>query len=260
MQMTSRLEAIARLPNVAVESIGEFESWGREYSIYRVQVGTPGAGKLRVMIDAGIHGDEPAGVEAALRFIETTTTNESLLSRFAFTIFPCNNPTGFERNTRENADGIDLNRMFSARTPPAEAAIISEALQGNCFDLIFEMHEDIDAPGLYLYELGEDPASYVGEKIIEAARSAGLPINENICIEGMSAKNGIIRRRSVRFRKTHVPLALYAYRTCGGHIITLEPPVSALAFEDRVRLQLMALGIALKSAAEVTPANSAICS
>ncbi len=244
--LISRLEAVAKLPNVVVESIGEFQSRGKDYSIYRVQLGSPGEAKQRVMIDAGIHGDEPAGVEAALQFVEANAANENLLSRFVFTIFPCNNPTGYERNTRENADGIDLNRMFNARRPPAEAAIISNALQGNCFDLIFEMHEDIDAPGLYLYELCDDPGRYVGEEIIQATRRAGFPVHENPCIEGMPAHNGIIRpRKSLHFRKTRLPLAIYAYRTCGGHVITLEPPASVLPIDDRVKLQLMALQIAL---------------
>ncbi len=102
-------------------------------------------------------------------------TNESLLSRFAFTIFPCNNPTGWERDTRENADGIDLNRTFNVRKPPAEAAIISSALQGNCFDLIFEMHEDIDAPGLYLYEIAEDPEDLCRREDHRGGRGGGVP-------------------------------------------------------------------------------------
>ena len=240
------MERIGELPGVVVDRIGEFESRGRSYPLFRARLGSPGEGKLRVMIDAGIHGDEPAGVEAALRFIEANAANEDLLSRFAFTIFPCNNPTGWERDTRENADGIDLNRSFNVRKLPAEAAIISDALQGHCFDLIFEMHEDVDAAGLYLYELTEDPETYVGEKIIEAVEASGYPVNGNIRIEGMSATGGIIRRKKVSgFRKTRLPLAIYAYRTCGGHVITLEPPASVLSFEERVKVELMALGIAL---------------
>lgn len=242
-ELTSRIQAAATLPGVIVDRIGEFESGTRTYPMFRVRMGT---GPTRVMIDAGIHGDEPAGVEAALRFVEANATNDDMLSRFTFAIFPCNNPTGWERDTRENVDGIDLNREFSVRKPPAEAAIISAALQSNCFDLIFEMHEDIDAPGLYLYELAEDSEDYVGERIIDAVRGEGYPVNGEHCIEGMTASNGIIRRKKVSgFRKTRLPLAIYAYRTCGGHVITLEPPVAVLSFEERVRIELMALGIAL---------------
>jgi hypothetical protein len=203
------------------------------------------------MIAAGIHGDEPAGVEAALRFVEENAANEDLLSRFYFVIFPCNNPSGWERNTRENAEGVDLNREFAARRPAPEAAIIMRALQGRCFDLVYEMHEDIDAPGFYLYEITDDPREHVGEAILLAAETLGCPINRNPNIEGMPAVAGLIRRKTIKFRKTHIPQAKYTYRTCGGHVITMEPPVMMLSFEERVKVELTGLWVALDAMARL---------
>lgn len=244
-ELVKRLRKIAALPNVELVHIGDFEAGGKAYPLFYVLLGSPGPGRKSAMIDAGIHGDEPGGVEAALRFLETNAGNEALLARFAFTVFPCNNPTGWERDTRENADGIDLNRQFNARKPAPEAAIISQALRGKCFDLLFEMHEDVDSPGFYMYEIADDPSTYLGEKIIEAVEAAGCPIDRNECIEGMPASGGLIRRRVIRFRKTRLPLAIHAYRTCGGHMLTLEPPASRLSLEERVRIELMGLSIAL---------------
>ncbi len=64
----------------------------------------------------------------------------------------------------------------------------------------------------------------------------------------MTASGGIIRRKKVSgFRKTRLPLAIHAYRTCGGHVITLEPPADVLPFEERVRIELTALRVALDS-------------
>ena len=258
MDMAARdyRDLMARLRRVAgerLETIGEFESDGRTYPITMLRLGEDRIGKPRVMIDAGIHGDEPAGVEAAAQFIERAIEDTALRSRFSFTIFPCNNPTGWELDTRENARGIDLNREFASRRPEPEVEIIQRALQGRCFDLVFEMHEDVDSPGLYLYELACDANDHVGEKIVAAAEAMGCPINRNGCIEGLSASDGIIRRRNLRFRKTRVPLAIYAYRTCGGHVITLEPPASVISLEDRVRIELAALDIALAGTAKDTP-------
>lgn len=248
--LVRRLETIAESPTVEMERIGEFEADSGAYPMYLMRMGCLGPGKTSMLINAGIHGDEPAGVEAALRFLEDNHSNEQLLSRFCFTIFPCNNPTGWELNTRENWERIDLNRQFNTRKPAPEVAIISDALQGKCFDLVFEMHEDVDAAGLYLYEISEDTSRYVGEKIIAAAESIGCPINHGDCIEGMSATGGLIRRKVIRFRKTRLPLAIFAYRTCGGHVITLEPPAAHLSFDQRVEIQLMALQIALAAAAK----------
>jgi len=248
-ELNNRLDAIASSPSITKESFGDFEADGRIYSIFMMQMGTPG--KQRVLIASGIHGDEPASVEAVLNFMETNAGNYDLLSRFHFTIFPCNNPTGWEMNTRENWQGIDLNRQFAARHPAPEVDLIMRTLQGRCFDLVFEMHEDVDAPGFYLYEIADDPKDHIAEKIVEAVESMGYPVNYNSTIEGMSAQGGIIRRsvNIKRFRKTRVPQAIYIYRTCGGHVITLEPPASMLSLEDRVRIELTALQIALDSVA-----------
>lgn len=214
-----------------------------------VELGSTGPNTRSVMIAAGIHGDEPAGVEAALKFIETAAENDALLEACHFVIFPCNNPAGYELGTRENAEGIDLNRQFAARKPAPEVALIADALQGRCFDLVFEMHEDIDSPGLYLYEIADSHDRYIGEEIISAAAAIGCPINSDDCIEGMPASGGLIRRsiNLKRFRKTRLPQAIYAYRTCGGHVITLEPPASRLSMEKRVEVELLALEIALRS-------------
>lgn len=247
--LISRLRAAAAQPNVEMNQIGEFVSCGQKYEMFTLQVGSPSAEKKNAMLDAGIHGDEPAGVEAAIRFVEQNAINEALLDRCAFTVFACNNPTGWERDTRENADGIDVNREFNLRKQTPEARIISDALQGRCFDLVFEMHEDVDSHGFYMYEIAEDPSSYIGERIIEAVLATGCPVNMDECIEGAQAANGLIRPKIVRFRKTRLPLAIYAWRTCGGHVITLEPPASKLSMDDRVRIQLLGLTIALDACA-----------
>lgn len=245
--LTARLEAAARRPAVSLERIGEFPTPTRSYPMFAVRVGRPGPGKPAAMVAAGIHGDEPAGVEAALRFIETNRDGSDLLDRFAFTVFPCNNPTGWEANTRENWSGIDLNRQFAARRPAPEAELIARSLEGRCFDLVFEMHEDVDSHGFYLYEIAGDSRLHIGEAIVEAVESAGFPVNRDDCIEGLPAHGGIIRRsiNLKRFRKTRLPQAIYAYRACGGHVLTIEPPASALSFEDRVWIELKGLEIAL---------------
>lgn len=246
-KLVERLHALVDPPLITLDIIGHFRSESREYSMFAMSMGTPGSGKMRVMLNAGIHGDEPATVEAIIRFVETNRNNTDLLSRFYFNIFPCNNPTGYELDTRENWAGVDLNREFAAKRPAPEAQIIMSALEGRCFGLVFEMHEDIDAPGFYLYEICDDPAEYAGEKIVEAVRTAGYPVDLRDEIEGMPADGGIIRRsvRIEKFRKTRVPQAIYIYRVCGGHVLTLEPPVAVLPLEDRIKITIMALDVVL---------------
>lgn len=247
--LIERFRAAAQAPSARLLKLGEFESGGKTYPMFVVELGSPGPGRAGVMIAAGIHGDESAGVEAAVRFVETRASDRSLLSCFHFAVFPCNNPTGWERNTRENASGIDLNRQFAVRRPQPEVELIMRGLQGRCFDLVFEMHEDVDSPGFYMYEIAESSSDHVGEEIVRTVASMDCPINSSDVIEGMPAHGGIIRRsiNIKRFRKTRLPQAIYTYRTCGGHVITLEPPASRLPFEERVTVELAALEVALRS-------------
>jgi len=250
-QLIKRLQVVAEASSIAMEALGEFTAGGHNYTLVLMHLGTPGPGKKSVAISAGIHGDEPAGVEAVIQFLEANAYNEALLSRFHFTIFPCDNPSGWELGIRENADGIDLNREFDAPSPAAEVKIIKNALQGRCFDLVIELHEDIDSPGFYLYELAEQPELRVGESIVEVVASAGYPINDNSIIEGLGAEGGIIRPAETReLPRTSLPKAVYTYLTCGGHVITLEPPASVLPLEDRVKIGFIGLNVALDKAAQ----------
>jgi len=119
------------------------------------------------------------------------------------------------------------------------------------------MHEDVDSPGFYLYEIANGPEAHVGEAVVQEVASNGYPVNLSECIEGPPARGGVIRRSiSVkRFRKTRLPQATFIFRTCGGHVLTLEPPASVLPLEDRVRIELMALKVAM-SAAMPAPAGT----
>ncbi len=92
--LTRRLGAVSSYPDVRMETLGEFTTAGQKYPLYLMHLGKPGPGKLGVTISAGMHGDEPAGVEAALKFLEMHAENSPLLSRFDFIVFPCDNPSG----------------------------------------------------------------------------------------------------------------------------------------------------------------------
>ena len=69
--MVRRLAACAASAHVKLrERLVRFAARGIDYPVFSVLVGTPAPDKLSVLVSAGIHGDEPAGVEAALQFVE----------------------------------------------------------------------------------------------------------------------------------------------------------------------------------------------
>ncbi len=73
------------------------------------------AQKPHILFVGGIHGDEPAGVQLAtdllqwLRDVENTHREKVASS---WTLIPCLNVDGYQRKSRVNANGVDLNRNF----------------------------------------------------------------------------------------------------------------------------------------------------
>ena len=123
-----------------------------------------------VLITAGVHGDEIAGVFAALDFLETRA--QYLARWFQFAVLPCVNPSGFELGTPESAAGANLNRLFGTRSAHPEVVAVESwlAASDRRFLATFDLHEiDPDYRGegfvasdnpraCYLYETQADPA------------------------------------------------------------------------------------------------------
>ncbi len=62
-----------------------------------------------VLVLAGMHGDEPKGVDLARRFLDW---GKSRATRYRVIVVPVVNPTGYARRRRVTDSGVDLNRNF----------------------------------------------------------------------------------------------------------------------------------------------------
>ncbi len=238
-EITERLQRLKKTwPSWQLRAIGEI---GWRYPFFTLLAGG-GRSRRRVCLSAGIHGDEPAGVEALLRFLEATRGGLPV----SLTVFPCINPAGYERGTRENAEGIDLNRSFDIPEAPPEVRILRKALERREFDLSLELHEDPDAQGFYLYELGRDDVPAWGESIVTVV-GFRHPIDRRRRIDGRKALYGVIRpdatdQRFDRYwaRRKGWPQAIYQFLRGVPHTITTESPAKA-DWEMRVAMHLSAL-------------------
>lgn len=159
--ITSRVENL----NVPVALLGRVH----DYPIYHVRLASTAAAPIPILITGGVHGDEPAGVEAALQFLGRDNTE--LLKRFTFVVIPCINPYGYVHGTRENREGVDVNRAFE-RTDVPEVAIVKKAIGQTQFALAIDFHEDYDANGFYLYE-GKRNEAYIGAALADAVKTIG---------------------------------------------------------------------------------------
>ena len=73
-----------------------------------------GNGPDVVLIMATIHGSEPAGTPLVRKLAHYLEDNKYLLRGRTVVLMPLANPDGLALQTRGNANGVDLNRNFSA--------------------------------------------------------------------------------------------------------------------------------------------------
>ena len=211
------------------------------YPIYRIALKGGQKACRHVLLTAGLHGDEPAGPEAIMRFL--ARDHSSLLQTFEFFILPCINPHGFVHNTRENAIGSDINRSFEDDTTP-EAILVKRILQDRRFDTFVEFHEDWEFEGFYLFELQRKQRS-IGPEIIESIKRIG-PIYSTSSIDDMPVENGVVQTDLETQEISNEAMPLYVFRFHADHCITSETPTQ-WDIERRIRAHLTVLDMALQS-------------
>jgi hypothetical protein len=107
--------------------------------IYKLEFGT---GKTKILMWSQMHGNESTTTKGLFDFINFlhSNTNESkrILSKFTFCILPMLNPDGAELYTRENTNGIDLNRDAQNLSQPESIIlrnIFNEFQPHYCYNL-----------------------------------------------------------------------------------------------------------------------------
>jgi predicted deacylase len=154
---------------------------------------TGGGTTLRVGIFAGLHGDEPAGVAAAARFLPALTVEPEIARGYELAIYPLCNPTGLAAGTRLAASGRDLNREFWLGSQEPEVVLLEREIRARRFDGIIALHADDETPGLYAFALGAQVTHHVVEPALQAAEQV-LPRNRHPVIDNFTAENGLIRK------------------------------------------------------------------
>lgn len=101
--------------------------------------------KLRILVCAGQHGDEPNPVTAALDLGAKVAGQPDILSRCVFVIVPMANPDGLAAARRTNSHGVDINRDWAVRRT-VEAQFVHALVKSWRPQLLFDLHEWPDAP------------------------------------------------------------------------------------------------------------------
>ena len=205
---------------------------------------------LKLLLTAGIHGDEPAGVFALYSYMLSLSLREIPIEVYAF---PCVNPIGVLRNSRLSSAHFDLNRQMTRNSiAPEVRALVSTLEQlGTSFDAAFDLHEDnpsvqcdfsgesTQAEAFYLYESNFDPMRKPrGEQIVRAVTQAGIPVSTQRSIYGERAINGVVQRGMERDKIFDLERFLTMNYT--DRVITSETYV-ARTLAERITAQTLVL-------------------
>ena len=235
--MRNYAEITERLKNLEVptELVGNVHG----YPIHQIHLASSTNMPQPVLITGGVHGDEPAGVEAVLQFL--TRANTERLKEFSFLVIPCINPYGYVHNTRETHGGVDINRAFET-DDVAEVALVKKILGQTQFSFAIDFHEDYDATGFYLYE-GTRDENYIGPELAETAKAIG-PIDPED--PGEDAPNLVEGVYKVATEWGTQGLAPYLLHFHSKHVIISETP-TVWQLERRAALHLTILDTALNA-------------
>ncbi len=174
-------------------SLGDFRYGGSSYSLARfIFDGPPSGGDpIRLGIFAGIHGDEPSGTLALVRFLRDLAQSPELAAGYRIYAYPICNPTGFEDNTRHARRGKDLNREFWQASEEPEVYLLEQELWTHAFHGIISLHSDDTSEGLYGFVNGPDLSKELLEPALWAAEEF-LHRNARLVIDGFRARRGLI--------------------------------------------------------------------
>lgn len=251
-------EAQARLETIAANSdllsldiLGTVQYDNTAYPIPRLAYAPEDDVHHRILLVAGVHGNEPAGPEALMRFVEDLAKGDAAYTGVAFDIVPILNPWGWVHRKRRNGAQQDLNRDFNSFKAP-ESRLIREFYQRHRYDAIIDFHEDSHTTGFYYYRLA-NPDFALCRYIIDHVREAGHPIEDGRVMKIFRARDGIITSgmNSLRLARLIRQFSMTNYFRIEGspNVFLFETP-SKQPFETRVAMHRTALDALLAKVAK----------
>ena len=163
----------------------------RELQHYRFSGPAGGGDAVRIGLFAAIHGDEPAGAQALVHFIEMLCREPELAEGYELYFYPVCNPRAFAAGTRLTPSGKDLNREFWRNSVEPEVQLLEQQIRANAFQGLVSLHSDDTSDGVYGFVRGAVLTRGLLEPALAAAEKI-LPRNRKAIIDGFPAENGII--------------------------------------------------------------------
>ncbi len=116
---------------------------GKDIPMVMLQTKSAETDKIKIWMQGGLHGNEPASTETMLYLIEQLCTNpalESKLDEIELAIVPMANIDGYEKQDRYSANGLDLNRDQTKLAAP-ETNFLKKAFSEFGAEVAVDFHE-----------------------------------------------------------------------------------------------------------------------
>lgn len=222
---------------ITLEKVCDVKHGTQSYPIFCARSQSFDSSKPTVFISAGIHGDEPAGIHAVIRFLNNDL--HRYVDRFNFVVFPCLNPTGFDAGMHNTASGMNINDHFGKQSDDVVVRAIETKIKSFAPSVVlsFDLHEDNsgDQLGCYVYEMISKTTDHIAHRVLEVL--APTDICQQPEIYGETNTNGVIEQ-NVDESQTALG-GLHGYLKAHGaqHVMVIETP-SAWPLEKRIQTQL----------------------
>lgn len=173
--------------------------------VWRFEPASPQSRPRRLLVTAGLHGDEPAPVLALLGWLERTA-GAPPQGPLELHVIPAASPRSLARRHRYSPEGLDPNRDWSRQELPETRALAAYIRSQGPFDLVLDLHES-SRPGYFLYNYGsdQDPVPALWRRFLG---TAGLPADRGPAEWGFAPREGVLTQ----------PPWLMAWRRLAGNL------------------------------------------
>ena len=233
-----RLRGAAR--GFSLRAIAEVPYRERSWPIYHARQSGLSSDK-RLLVVAGIHGNEVAGALAAPNILSDVSAHPEVYGGLDLHLIAPANPVGLLHGARYNAQGCDINRDFSA-FETIEARAIRDVIEETSPDLILSLHEG-PHDGFFVIATRSTPSPFA-TAVATALQSSGVELathsnlGSRLSIPGVMEEGRAITgaKRLFRIRS----LGAYAHQR-STPLLTTEGPWGAADIDSRVRAQMLAV-------------------
>jgi hypothetical protein len=240
-------EEMRRLPGpFRVTELGRVAFEEAEYPVMAIHRDGAQATR-RMLVVAGIHGNETAGLHAIPRIVDRIAGGGQGYETWNLTIITPANPVGVVNGSRYNGDGCDINRDFDA-SKTFEARLIRNAIERWPPDLIVSLHEG--PQNGFMLIVTSAGSSALGAHVVGSVAEAKIGLAQGHFAGFSLGQPGLsVEGAGTDFLKWLVrlhTLGRYAAKRRIG-TYTAESDWSSSDFEERIRAQVVAVDALLSA-------------